>query len=216
MPPFPKQFYAAHGTLELARRLLGCEFVHASAIGTTAGIIVETEGYLADDPGSHAFRRKTARNAAMFGPAGTLYAYQIYNHYTCINVVSEREGIGEAVLIRALEPTIGIDLMVRRRNEAFQRGFARYRDKTVDASTPAGLRGLANGPAKLTIAMGMTIEEHNASSLSGGAVFIRPAKAQGRGEGVHAIVTTTRIGLSQGAELAYRYYLAANRFVSKR
>ena len=214
MPRLPGKFYASHGTLALARELLGYEFVHESPMGATAGLIVETEGYLSDDPACHAYRRKTARNAAMFGPPGTLYAYQIYHHYTCINVVTGSEGVGEAVLIRALERTLGVELMVRRRNEAFKRGFARYRDKMIDASTPAGIRSLTNGPAKLSIAMGISIEAHNASSLSDGALFIRQSRGAKRRD--HTVVTSTRIGLSQGAELPYRFYLEGNRFVSKR
>lgn len=211
MNKFSTSFYEQHDTITLAQLLLGCELVHKSEEGTTAGIIVETEAYLTDDPACHAYRRQTPRNAAMFGPAGTLYVYQIYNHYNCINVVTGPKGIGEAVLIRALEPTEGIELMAIRRNDAFKTGFARYRNNTIDSATADGQRNLANGPGKLTIAMGISRPKHNASSLITGEIYIR-------GPVLHDfdMVTTTRIGLTQGADLPYRYYVKGNKFVSKK
>ncbi len=211
MQRLPVDFYTSHDTLTLAQLLLGCELVHERPEGTTAGIIVETEGYLTDDPACHAYRRQTTRNAAMFGPAGTLYVYQIYNHHNCINVVTGPEGVGEAVLIRALEPTENLDLMTLRRNEAFKTGFERYRNNTIDATTADGQRNLANGPGKLTIAMGINRIQDNNSSLVTGDIFIR-------GPVLHDfdMVTTTRIGLTQGADLPYRFYVQGNRFVSKR
>ncbi|MFD2571769.1 DNA-3-methyladenine glycosylase [Spirosoma soli] len=211
MTKLPLDFYEQHDTLTLAQLLLGCELVHESLEGTTAGIIVETEGYITGDPACHAYRRKTDRNAAMFGPAGTLYVYQIYNHYHCINVVTGPEGVGEAVLIRALEPTEGLELMEMRRNEAFKTGFARYRNNTIDASTTEGQRNLANGPGKLVIAMGINRVEHNFSSLTTGPISIRPVVLHD-----FDMVTTTRIGLTHGADLPYRYYVKGNRYVSKK
>ncbi|GAB3801692.1 DNA-3-methyladenine glycosylase [Spirosoma humi] len=212
MPKLPLDFYQNHDTLTLAQLLLGCELVHESAgEGTTAGIIVETEAYLTDDPACHAYRRQTPRNAAMFGPAGTLYVYQIYNHYNCINIVAGPEGVGEAVLIRALEPTEGLDLMGIRRNDAFKTGFARYRNNTIDPTTADGERNLANGPGKLTIALGISRTEHNFASLTTGDIYIR-------GPVLHDfdMVTTTRIGLTQGADLPYRFYVKGNRYISKK
>lgn len=211
MNKFSTDFYEQHDTLTLAQLLLGCELVHESEEGLTAGIVVETEGYLTDDPACHAYRRQTTRNAAMFGPAGTLYVYQIYNHYNCINVVMGPEGVGEAVLIRALEPTEGIESMALRRNEAFKTGFERYRNNTIDPATADGQRNLANGPGKLTIALGISRQKDNFSSLITGSIYIR-------GPVLHDfdMVTTTRIGLTQGADLPYRYYIKGNRFVSKR
>ncbi|GAB3977630.1 DNA-3-methyladenine glycosylase [Spirosoma terrae] len=204
-------FYQSHDTLTLSQLLLGCELVHESPDGTTAGIIVETEGYLTDDPACHAYRRQTTRNAAMFGPAGTLYVYQIYNHYNCINVVTSPEGIGEAVLIRALEPTEGLDLMAIRRNDAFKTGFERYRNNTITIDTADGQRNLCNGPGKLTIAMGINRQTHNGASLITSKLFIR-------GPVLHDfdMVTTTRIGITQGVDLPYRYYVKGNRYVSKK
>ena len=204
-------FYQSHDTLTLAQLLLGCELVHESVEGTTAGIIVETEGYLTDDPACHAYRRQTTRNAAMFGPAGTLYVYQIYNHHNCINVVMGPEGVGEAVLIRALEPTEGLDLMGIRRNEAFKTGFERYRNNTLDPTTADGQRNLANGPGKLTIALGLSRNRDNFTSLVTGPICIR-------GPVLHDfdMVTTTRIGITLGVDLPYRYYIKGNKFVSKK
>ncbi|MFC5409853.1 DNA-3-methyladenine glycosylase [Larkinella bovis] len=195
----PLEFYQEQDTLTLSQRLLGCELVHESPEGTTAGIIVETEAYLTGDPACHAYRRRTARNAAMFGPAGTLYVYLIYGFYYCLNVVTGPEDVGEAVLIRALEPTEGISLMGERRN--------------LDPSTSAGLRGLTSGPGKLVIAMGIT-KEHNFQSLTTpdavSPVYIRPRRRT-----AIEMVTTTRIGITQGADLPYRFYEKGNRFVSK-
>ena len=211
MNRLPSEFYEQHDTLTLAQLLLGCELVHESPEGIAAGIIVETEGYITGDPACHAYRRATTRNAAMFGPAGTLYVYQIYNHYHCINVVMGPEGVGEAVLIRGLQPTEGVDLMAIRRNEAFKTGFERYRNNTVDPTTDAGFRNLCNGPGKLVISLGVSRQEHNFSSLVTGSVFIRPPVLRD-----FEMITTTRIGITHGADLPYRYYVKGNRFVSKK
>ena len=211
MPRLDAHFYEKNDTLTLAQLLLGCELVHESDEGTTAGVIVETEGYVTGDPACHAYRRPTARNAAMFGPAGTLYVYQIYNHYNCINVVTAPEGIGEAVLIRALQPTEGTDLMALRRNEAFKTGFERYRQNTIDAGMSAGLRNLCNGPGKLVISLGISRVRDNFSSLITGSIYIRPAVSTD-----FEMVTTTRIGITQGVELPYRYYIKGNPFVSRK
>lgn len=197
MTKLPLEFYEKHDTLTLSQLLLGCELVHESREGTTAGIIVETEAYLTGDPACHAYRRKTVRNAAMFGPAGTLYVYQIYGFHHCINVVSAAEGLGEAVLIRALEPTQGLDLMGLRRG--------------LDPATKVGLRGLCSGPGKLVSAMGIDRQEHNFSSLVTGPLTIR-------GPVLHdfEMVTTTRIGITQGADLPYRFYVKGNPFISRK
>jgi DNA-3-methyladenine glycosylase len=119
--------------------------------------------------------------------------------------------VGEAVLIRALQPTEGIELMGTRRNEAFKTGFARYRNNTIDPTTADGERNLANGPGKLTIALGISRSEHNFSSLTTGAISIR-------GPVLHDfdMVTTTRIGLTYGADLPYRFYVKGNRYISKK
>lgn len=194
-------FYQKYDTLTLAEQLLGCEFIHDSPEGRTAGIIVETEAYLTDDPACHAYRKQTTRNAAMFGPAGSVYVYLIYGMYHCVNIVSAEEGKGEAVLIRALEPTEGIELMEQRRAE-----------RKGKNSSELAVRELCNGPAKLVQAMGISLAGHNGTSLLDDAsLFIIPPK-----DTDFEVVTTTRIGITQGADLPYRFYIKGNRFVSKK
>ena len=180
-------------TMTVAKALLGCTLTHGRGKERTGGRIVETEAYLfRDDPACHAHRGMTKRNAAMFGPAGRSYIYLIYGMYRCFNVVTSAEGEGEAVLIRALEPTIGIELMQRRR-------------KTTN------LLNLCSGPGKLVMALGLD-SSHNDSCLRAGPIKILSPEDGWRAP---KIVTTTRIGISLGAELPLRYYLADNRFISK-
>lgn len=204
MEPLSLDFYQKYDTLTLAQRLLGCTLVHQSPHGTTAGIIVETEAYLTNDPACHAYRKKTKRNAAMFGPAGTVYVYQIYGMHYCVNIVSSEEGTGEAVLIRALEPTEGIELMEERRGYGMSSAEGRM-------SNEKPIRHLCNGPAKLVKAMGISIEEHNGTSLLTGNLKIYPSVLK-----EFEMVTTTRIGITQGADLPYRFYVTGNRFVSRK
>jgi DNA-3-methyladenine glycosylase len=186
----PKEFYEKHDTLTLAKQLLGCTLVHESQEGPTSGIIVETEAYLQNDPACHAYRKKSARNAPMFESAGIVYVYLIYGLHHCFNIVSGVAGIGEAVLIRALEPIDGIELMQKRR-------------KTKD------LRNLCSGPAKLVQAMGITHDFNFLAIDSKNFYCIFPQTTD------YQIVTTTRIGITQGVDLPYRFYLEGNRFVSR-
>jgi DNA-3-methyladenine glycosylase len=173
-------------TVSLAKALLGKTLV----FGNLQGIIVETEAYLyKDDPGCHASRGITPRNAPMFGPAGNTYVYLIYGMYHCLNIVSGKEGEGEAVLIRALEPVQGIPLMQKRRNTK-------------------KLENLCSGPGKLTQAFGIT-RKHNNLSLLTGNMRIHDNHTKPK------IHTTTRIGLSTGKDLKLRFYIKDNRFVSK-
>lgn len=167
-------------------------FIHKSPEGITSGRIVETEAYLRDDPACHAARGETSRNRAMFGPAGNAYIYFIYGMYYCFNVVTAQKGCGEAVLIRALEPLEGIDLMKKRR-------------KISD------IHKLCNGPAKLVIAMGIHPSQ-NGVCLIGGELTIR----QTLHKKAEPIRSTTRIGIRKGANLPLRFYLEGNTFISKK
>ena len=184
MTPLGKRFFC-QPTVELAQALLGKYLVY----GDLRGMIVETEAYLyRGDPGCHASRGMTARNAPMFGPAGRTYVYFIYGMYHCLNIVSGKTGEGEAVLIRALQPIAGIEVMHKRRK------------------TPI-IENLCSGPGKLTQAFGITLKHNNVSLLAGDLRIcgsrIKPEIASGR-----------RIGLSAGQELKLRFFIKGNRFVS--
>lgn len=186
----PRSFYA-RDTRMVARELLGHYLVHKSSEGVAAGKIVETEAYLQNDPACHAARGMTRRNQAMFGPPGCAYIYFIYGMYYCFNVVTREEGVGEAVLIRALEPVAGISLMQ----------FRRGRKKITE---------LCSGPGRLVQALGI-VKEQNGQDLTGGPLVI----CRGNHEGL-PVVTTTRIGIKNGSALPLRYYIAGSPFVSRK
>lgn len=183
-----RTFYERN-TVEVAKELLGCYLVHETPEGKTAGKIVETEAYLSDDPASHSFRGKTKRNASMFGPAGKAYVYLSYGMYRCFNVVTAKEHVGEAVLIRALEPVEGLDLMRKRR------GISEAEK-------------LCNGPGKLVIAMGMGKELDGADLLTG-PLTIRARDSLAESQ------ASPRIGITKAAELPLRFTLKGSRFVSR-
>lgn len=188
----PRSFYSRE-TAEVARDLLGKTLVHLSGDGLTAGRVVETEAYLRNDPACHAARGMTKRNRVMFGPPGHAYIYFIYGMYYCFNAVTEEEGIGEAVLVRALEPIAGLELMKARRG---------LEELTL----------LCSGPARLVQAMGIT-KYQNGADLTQCPLFICDGNYTSRKE---QVVTTTRVGIREGKELPLRFYLAGSRFVSKR
>ncbi|HIH14935.1 MAG TPA: DNA-3-methyladenine glycosylase [Nanoarchaeota archaeon] len=175
-------------TKDFAQELLGMYLVHESAEGKTVGKIVETEAYLWNDPAAHSFRGKTQRNAPMFGKPGTAYIYFTYGMHYCFNVVTANEGVGEAVLIRALEPIEGIALMKKRR-------------KMED------LYSLCNGPAKLVQAMGI-IKELNTHFLLEKPLYLLSKKE------AFSLVAKTRIGISKAQKEKLRFYMKGNNFVS--
>jgi DNA-3-methyladenine glycosylase len=194
--PLPEEFYRRH-TADVARALLGTYLVHTSAQGRTTGRIVETEAYLgANDPASHAFRGRSERNAVMFGEPGSAYIYFTYGRYYCLNVSTMPEGTGEAVLLRALQPVEGIDLMRERRAARSGRSFATER--------------LCDGPAKLVLAMGVT-PEFSGHDLRQPTLMLlqNPADAPPQVE------VTRRIGITKAADLPLRFSEAGSRFVSR-
>lgn len=190
MQPLSVDFYA-RDTEQVAKELLGKLLVHMTEEGTTLGKIVETEAYLKDDPACHASRGMTPRNSVMFGPPGRAYVYFTYGMHYCFNTVTATEGVGEAVLIRAVEPLEGLDLMRKRRG----------RDR---------LHELCAGPARLVQAFGIT-KEHNKTDLTRGPLFIASSD-----EPTPEIYTTTRIGIKEGADLPLRFYIQGNKFISKK
>lgn len=193
--PLPAAFFAGD-TVQVARDLLGAVLVHDSADGRAAGRIVETEAYLRDDPACHASRGITPRNAPMFGPPGRSYIYLIYGMYRCFNVVTAPKGVGEAVLIRALEPIEGQSLMARRRG-------------TDD------IRKLCSGPGKLVMALGLD-PTHNDVGLRSGPLRLLPPDSYPWPGGPGPVKVTTRIGISCAADWPLRFYLEGNPFISRK
>lgn len=193
--------FLSRETVEVAKGLLGAFLVHHSRQGTTVGRIVETEAYLGTgDPACHAARGKTPRNSIMFGPPGYNYVYFIYGMYYCYNIVTGKPGVGEAVLIRALEPISGIPLMKKRR-------------KTDD------LKNLCSGPGKLVLAMGIDKQHNGLSILEGPIQVVQPKRSSlgTRGENIEGkeIISTSRIGIKAGSNLPLRFLIRDSVFVSR-
>lgn len=186
-----RAFYSRH-TLEVAPDLLG-KILHVhSKQGVAAGRIVETEAYRADDPASHSSRGKTPRNSVMFGPPGIAYVYLIYGMYEMLNFVTENDGHPGAVLIRALEPLAGEDLMLRRRRQARRR---------ID---------LTSGPGKLCRALGIQ-RAHHGLSLQGPELWVEDDGFCAK----ERIRVSPRIGISEGQDRLWRFFLDQNEFVSR-
>ena len=194
----PPSFYE-RDTVTVARELLGCVLVSTVGGETTRGRIVETEAYLgALDPGSHAATKGvTKRNAVMYGPAGHAYVYFTYGNHFMLNVVTEPEGAAGAVLLRALEPLTGLDTMMRRRAVARR------------SANPLLVRDIANGPGKLTAALGIDLSLNGAplDGSTGLSIFGPGART--------AIAASGRIGLSSGHELELRFFLEGDANVSR-
>jgi len=174
---------------EAAAALVGCTITH----GECSGIIVETEAYHEEEPACHAFVGLTPRTRPLFEAPGIAYVYRSYGIHALLNIVVEAAGIGAAVLIRALEPRAGIDLMIERRG----------RERTAD---------LCSGPGKLTQALGIGLEL-DATPLLGGPIALGPPPP---GEAAApALVAGRRIGISRATELPWRFCAAGNRNVSR-
>ena len=195
MTPLGRDFYLQDTRLA-AQKLLGQIVQRRLSTGEVlAGIIVETEAYLTDDPACHAYRGRTPRNATMFGPPGHAYVYFTYGLHMMLNLVCAPEGVAEAVLIRALEPTEGVDTMRENRG-----GLGETRQ-------------LTNGPGKLAQALALTRLSHNGVDVTdpGGELQVLPNEYP-----PFEMVETTRIGISQGVDLPWRYYVRGNPYVSRR
>jgi DNA-3-methyladenine glycosylase len=175
-------FYA-RPVVAVARELIGCTVVH----GAEAGVIVETEAYHESEPACHAYVGLTARTRTLFGPPGRAYVYRSYGIHALLNAVCEPEGVGAAVLIRALMPTAGLDAM-------------RARRRLPDGRAPRDT-DLCSGPGKLTQALGISLAE-NGSDLSRGPIVIAAPDDGWRGAEIHV---GERIGITRAVELPWRF-----------
>jgi DNA-3-methyladenine glycosylase len=177
--------FFARSVHEVAPGLIGTTLL----VDGVGGVVVEVEAYDQEDPASHGFRGPTSRNAAMFGPPGHAYVYRSYGIHWCLNFVCDVEGRAEAVLIRALEPTHGLEVMRERRG----------------LDDP---RALCSGPGKLTQALSVT-GEHDGGALDVPPFELLPRAAEPE------IAVGPRIGITRAAELPWRYALAGSRYLSR-
>ena len=182
--PLGRSFFA-RSVHEVAPDLVGATLV----VDGVGGPIVEVEAYDGDDPASHGYRGKTARNCSMFGPPGHAYVYRSYGIHWCLNLVCGEEGRAEAVLVRALEPTVGVETMRERRG--------------VD-----DVRLLCSGPGRLCQALGITREDD-------GRALDRPPFALFAATAHVAVVRGPRIGITRATDVPWRYALAGSRFLSR-
>ena len=193
--PLQTEFYL-QDTRVAAQKLLGQLVVRTLPTGEVlSGTIVETEAYLTGDPACHAYRGQTPRNSTMFGPPGHAYVYFTYGLHMMLNLVCAPEGVAEAVLIRALEPVQGVDTM------------------RLNRGNLESTRQLTNGPGKLAQALALTRLTHNGLDVTvpGSEIVVLPQTVP-----AFERVETTRIGLTQGTDLPWRYYIRGNEYVSRK
>ena len=177
--------FFARSVHEVAPDVVGATLL----VDGVGGTIVETEAYDGEDPASHGYGGKTARNRSMFGPPGHAYVYRSYGVHWCLNLVCEDEGIAAAVLVRALEPTAGVEHMRKRRG--------------LD-----DVRLLCAGPGRLCQALGVT-REHDGLPLDRPPFALLPARDEVE------VVRGPRVGISRAADVPWRYGLAGSRFLSR-
>jgi DNA-3-methyladenine glycosylase len=191
-PRLPRQFFVRDPVV-LARDLLGRVLFYKTSKGLLAGRIIETEAYTGeDDPASHAFRGRTARNAVMFGPAGHAYVYFTYGMHHCLNVTAEASGTAGAVLLRALEPLAGVEIM------------RAHGDHGPEVR-------VLSGPGKVGRAFGLTLADN-------GRDFTRGPLGLAAGSPVPdgGVARSRRIGISRAVDLPYRFMVIGSRSVSGR
>ena len=189
--------FFARDTRTVARDLLGRVLVSSVGDQVTAGRIVETEAYLPGDSCSHAYRGRTARNAAMFAAPGTLYVYRIYGLHHCANVATEAEGVGAAVLIRALEPVEGAEVMALRRGAR------------------AVPRDLCRGPGRLCVALAIDRTADGMDTCAGDATVRVLSGEPVTDARVQSGVRVGVAGLAADVRAALRFSLAGSRYLSR-
>ena len=196
--PLPRAFYEPTADV-VAPRLLGHVLLRRTPRGLCGGVIVETEAYLQNDPSCHAFNGETARNRAMYGPPGHAYVYFIYGNHHCVNAVCQPAGRGEAVLIRAIEPTVGEALMREQRP-------ARSHQE------------LTNGPGKLCAALAIDRRLDGVDLCDAASALFIAANPQ-RQEWMARlgpVQTGARIGIARAVDLPLRFHLCGSAYVSRR
>ena len=197
MNPLPRKFYTPSAKL-VAPALLGHFLIRRIGDEICGGVIVETEAYLTDDPACHAYVRETPRNKAMWGEAGRAYVYLIYGYHFCFNAVCKEQGVAEAVLVRAIEPTFSAELMQRFRAHE--------------------LKNLTNGPAKLCAAMDINraLDGVDICDETSPLFIARNPQQSTLLKQRAPLVTRTRVGISKAEDWPLRFYLSGSTFVSKR
>jgi DNA-3-methyladenine glycosylase len=185
--------FLQRSSLEAAPLLLGWDLCRQTPVGSIRVKIVETEAYHQADPASHSYRGLTPRTAPMFRAGGRLYVYFTYGMHYAVNIVVGSAGVGEAVLIRAAEPVEGIEIMQT------NRGIT-------------DIKNLANGPGKLTQALGITDTKLSGKTLNRSSIWLEPPV-----EPIQAnnIIAAPRIGITKAIDLPWRFYIKDNRFVSR-
>lgn len=193
--PLERSFYQRHPAT-VAPELLGKVLVRKLEGKLLCGIIVETEAYSSEDPASHGFRGMTERNRAMFGPPGHAYIYRIHGLHYCFNITARGSLPAGAVLIRALEPIRGIEVMqqLRGRHE---------------------LRALTTGPGKLTKALNIDVRLYGSDLTEPGELFVAEAATGARGAQCDRVAVSGRIGLSSALDTPWRFHLHANPYLSR-
>lgn len=187
----PRDFYERH-TVKVANDLLGKRLVRVRSKNRMEGKIVEVEAYRgSDDPASHAFRGPTPRNAPMFGEPGHAYIYFTYGNHYCLNITTQEVGTPGAVLIRAMQPLEGL------------REMRRLRPNVLDSN-------LTNGPGKLTKALGIDKSLNEVDMTKRGELFVTESD-----ETTFDVAKSARVGISQGRDRLWRFYVAGNSYVSK-
>jgi DNA-3-methyladenine glycosylase len=195
VPDRLRRSFFARPTLVVAEALIGKVLVHRTPDGTTAGAIVETEAYIGeDDPACHAAPGPTRRNEPLYGAPGVFYVYLNYGMHFLVNLVTEGKGAPAAVLLRALDPLDGLDLMARRRGATKSRAIART--------------DLCRGPGNLTRALGITLA-HNRLNVSDPNLFL-----EDRGIDPGPLAWSPRIGIRVGVEHEWRCYALGSSAVS--
>lgn len=181
-------------SVEAAPMLLGMSLCRKTKQGVIKARIVETEAYHQMDPASHSYRGMTARTAPMFEAGGTIYVYFTYGMHYCMNIVVGEKGAGEAVLLRALEPLEGIEIM--RQNRGVE-----------------DIRNLASGPGKLTQSFGITDTRLSGEKLNRSSIWLEMPEKKLK---EHEIAVSQRIGIKEATNQPWRFYIKDNRFISRK